>query len=240
MSREGCPFPKKWFGILDKTPDDCIKPLLRAIAHYWEFGEVMELDGLLSVVLDTFISDLDAIKEYKKLQSERRKRTKANQSEPNATECNQTEPKQTKDNKTNQSEPNGHKISKDNNKIITPSQKEGGNDNNNPKSSPSSLGAKGEDLEKARAEAEERANRALWDYYPDRVRLPKGCRYDENIGPYEYRDAEGKRRYREGGPIVPEEVEGRPYYDSVLTMCDGEMLWLSPQDVEGLGAVLIE
>ena len=240
MIRECCPFPTKWFGILDQVPEDHIKPILRAIGHYWETGEVEELGGLLSVVLKSFIADLDAIKAYKEMQAERRRKTKANQTEPNVTKPNQSEPNVTKPNKANQTEPNGHKIKENKIKQNNPSSLKDEGNKINPNSSPSSLGAKGEDLEKQRAEAEERANRALWDYYPDRVRLPKGCRYDENIGPYEYRDAEGKRRYREGGPIVPEEVEGRLRYDDILVVYEGKYYWTSRSDANSWGGKEVE
>lgn len=231
MSRgEAFPFPHKWKNYLRKLNKAEFGALIIAVSDYLETGEEVQIpekyEGYYeSMLLD--IAAMDKVKEKrrkaasdggKSTQEKRRKQSEANEANTSkAKQTKQTEAKTRQDNIIHSKEMN----------------------NNTPNPSPSSLGAKGEDLEREKREAEERENREMWRGI-QHVQLPKGCRYDKNLGPFEYRDAEGKRRYREGGPIVPDGFERRPYYDSVLTMCDGGFMWLPPQDVEVLGAVLVE
>ena len=217
-----------WHDAIANLDAESYKAVICALFDYARNRQQPKLTGAAQMAFGLIVPQMDKMRAKYEKDVENGKKGGAPKGNQNAKkETTQNNPKTTKD-KINQ------------NNTISPTR--GGDciNINSPNSSPSSLGAKGEDLEKARAEAEERANRALWDYYPDRVRLPKGCRYDENIGPYEYRDAEGKRRYREGGPIVPEEVEGRLRYDDILVVYEGKYYWTSRSDANSWGGKEVE
>lgn len=211
----GIMFMFEWHDAIANLDAANYQAVICALFDYARNRQQPKLTGAAQMAFGLIAPQMDKMRAKYEKDVENGKKGGAPKGNQNAKkETTQNNPKTTKD-----------KIKQNN--TISPTRGGDCNNINSPNPSPSSLGAKGEDLEKKRAEEEARANREMWNDYPNRVKLPEGCRYDEKIGPYEFRDPEGNRRYSLEGPIIPEGMEPRPVnsYRLFWNNRDGSIEW---------------